>query len=163
MTTPTAPGLTPIQPDTRQGQLTLNGVSMCIGAWCVSNVMCLWEDADQRGTDRIIPGVAGVLSYPRRPTETTKSMSIVIAGAVDHTGTPFSDPFVGLETNFAYLTANVTQPVATGAGTVPGVLTMPSGATRSAAVHVGPLRIDQQGGPIIVAKFELQIPSGAFT
>lgn len=166
MTTATAPGCRPILVDERQGTLTLNGVAMCTAWWCVANVSQLWQDADQRGTDRVIPGVAGVLSYPRRATETTFTLDIVITGAILYTNTPVTNPalqFGCLGQNVDRLTSTVTVPINTGTGTIPGVLTMPDTTTRSAQVHVGPLRIQELGGPLLVAKFDLTIPAGRFT
>lgn len=160
MSIPTAPGLGPLIVDNRPGTLTLNGVNMTGPAWQVCDLYLLWQDADQRGTDRIIPGTPGVLSYPRRANETTYTLPLVVTGYCNQSGTPYSNPYEGLQTNVAYLQTNVTQPVITGAGTVAAVMTMPDATTRTAAVHVGPMRITDRLGPIWLFTIDVQIPSG---
>lgn len=130
-------GCTPLTPTTRYGTLTLNGVLMHRGAWNVVNVEDLWLRGPQtRGTDRIIPGVNGVVSYRRRPTATRVSLLTAISGAVNLSGVAAADSVAQLQANIDYLRLNVTDPPGVGDGTILASVVMPNGVTRTADVTV---------------------------
>lgn len=122
--------------NTAAGDLTIGGVALNGPAWKVLNLLELWQPADQRGNDRLVPGTAGVLAQQRRDTVTRRSLQMLIVGDVDRTGTPQADRFEGLQVNVEYLRANVVAPTGTGDGTRSAVLTMPDGTTRTEPVHV---------------------------
>lgn len=148
--------------NTAAGDLTIGGVAMMCPAWKVLNLLELWQPADQRGNDRLIPGTAGVLAQQRRDTVTRRSLQMLIVGDVDRTGTPVADRFEGLQANVDYLRANVAAPTGTTDGTRSAVLTMPDGTTRTEPVHVvgfdfGNFRED---GGWVRAVLQLSIPSG---
>lgn len=144
------------------GDLTIGGIAMNCPAWKVLNLHELWQPADQRGTDRLIPGSNGVLPLRRRDTVTQRSLQMIISGTHLQNGNEASTPLVGLQVNIEYLRDNVVAPTGTGDGTRTAVLTMPSGATRTEPVHVtglefGELRPD---GHWLRAVLTLSIPSG---
>lgn len=122
--------------NTAAGDLTIGGVAMNGPAWKVLNLLELWQPADQRGSDRLVPGTAGVLAQQRRDTVTRRSLQMLIVGDVDRTGTPQADRFEGLQVNVEYLRANVAAPTGATDGTRSAVLTMPDGTTRTEPVHV---------------------------
>jgi len=122
--------------NTAAGDLTIGGVAMNGPAWKVLNLLELWQPADQRGSDRLIPGTAGVLAQQRRDTVTRRSLQLLIVGDVDRTGTPVADRFEGLQANVDYLRANVAAPTGATDGTRSAVLTMPDGTSRTEPVHV---------------------------
>jgi hypothetical protein len=144
------------------GDLTIGGVAMNGPAWKVLNLHELWQPADQRGTDRIIPGADGAIALRRRNTATVRSLQMLISGTHLQNGTEASTPLIGLQVNVEYLRDNVVAPTGTGDGTRSAVLTMPSTATRTENVHVtgfefGEVRPD---GHWLRAVLTLSIPSG---
>lgn len=118
------------------GVLSISGVSLNRPAWSIMNLERLWQQVEVRGEDRLIPGVNGVIAYRRRVTTRTVDLDFAITGDVDQAGNPVADGLVGLETNLDYLYANAFEPLTTADGTRPATLTKPSGATRTANVHV---------------------------
>ena len=148
--------------NTAAGDLTINGVPMMCPAWKVLNLLELWQPADQRGNDRLIPGSAGVLAQQRRDTVTRRSLQLLIVGDVNRNGTAQTDKFEGLQANVDDLRINVAAPTAIGDGTVSAVLTMPDGTTRTEPVHVvgfefGNFRADAAW---LRAVLTISIPSG---
>lgn len=144
------------------GALEINGVSMHTDAWTVIDLTVLWMGADIRGTDRILPTTPGVIPYRRRMTVTRHSLPMVIVGYVDQTGTPYSDPWEGLETNIDFLRAWVVDPTNVGDGTLPASLTMPSGSTRTADIHVLGLNLGTVSRARVRATLDISIPEGVF-
>jgi hypothetical protein len=131
-------------------------------AWKVLNLYELWQPANVRGSDRIIPGSAGVVAYPRRATVTVRSLQMLISGTHDRTGAAVADKFEALQANVDYLLTNVVVPTGATDGTRSAVLTMPDGTTRTEPVHVlglelGDLSLD---GAWTKAVLELSIPTG---
>lgn len=148
--------------NTAAGNLTIGGVAMNTPAWTVLNLSVLWSPADQRGSDRLIPGAAGVVAYPRRATVTRHSLQMLISGTHDRTGSAAANAFTGLQVNIDYLLANVVNPTGVGDGTRSAVLTMPDGTTRTEPVHVVGLEVSDVVGNATWARavLELSIPSG---
>lgn len=144
------------------GDLTISSIAMNGPAWKVLNLHELWQPADQRGDDRLIPGASGVLPLRRRDTVTRRSLQMLVSGTHDRTGAAVADKYEGLQANVDYLIANVVAPTGTGNGTRSAVLTMPDGTTRTEPVHVlglefGDLSLD---GAWLRAVLTLSIPSG---
>lgn len=144
------------------GSLVINSVSMTTPAWYIVDLRDLWLGPAVRGSDRIIPGVNGVIPYMRRPTVTTVSLPMIVSGRKNSSGTDYGNYYIGLETNIAYLRANVVDPTTTTNGTRAATLTMPSGATRTANIHV----LSMTPGEVVryMQKFtlDISIPTGAF-
>lgn len=132
----------PLVPRTNYGALSLNGVLMHRGAWNVVNVEELWIGGQTtRGGDRILPGFGGVLSYPRIQTATSRTLLLLVSGAVDLSGAVSSDAVSQLAANLDYLKVNVTNPqAAVDAGSLDGTITadiaMPDASTRSGVVTI---------------------------
>ena len=148
--------------NTAAGDLTIGGVAMNGPAWKVLNLYELWQPANVRGSDRIIPGSTGVVAYPRRATVTVRSLQMLISGTHDRTGASVADKYEGLQANVDYLLSNVVVPTGATDGTRSAVLTMPDGTTRTEPVHVlglelGDLSLD---GAWTKAVLELSIPTG---
>ena len=148
--------------NTAAGDLTIGGVAMNCPAWVVLNLQELWNPANVRGSDRIIPGTSGVMPYQRRATVTTRSLQMLISGTHDRTGAAAATVLRGLQVNVDYLIANVVVPTGATDGTRSAVLTMPDATTRTEPVHVlglelGDLSLD---GAWTKAVLELSIPTG---
>lgn len=155
---------------TVDGNLTLNGIPMKTRAWTCPDLTPLWLPAAVRGQDRILPGASGVIPHRRRRTVTQYALDFRIAGISDMggvitTGTGNGPAeFAQLEYNLAYLRTNVIDPRISPNldGTVPGVLTMPSGATRNADVHVLGFTVNTRVSHILQGVLDISIPSGGF-
>lgn len=148
--------------NTAAGDLTIGGVAMFNQAWKVLNLIELWMPADQRGSDRLIPGSAGVLAQQRRNTVTRRTLQMLISGEITYAGSTSGDAYERLQINIDYLLANVVAPTGTGDGTRSAVLTMPDGTTRTEPVHVtgldlGDYRPDAGWARAVLA---LSIPTG---
>jgi hypothetical protein len=144
------------------GNLTIDGVAMMCPAWIVLNLHELWQPANQRGDDRLIPGANGVLALKRRPTVTQRSLNMLISGSVDRTGSANANKLIGLQTNLDYLRANVVDPTGVTDGTRSAVLTMPDGSTRTEPVHVTGLDFGdvREDGDWLRAVLTISIPTG---
>ncbi len=160
-TWPTPPGKG-LFVDLRMGSLSIGGVDMMTPAWVMLDLFPLWTGADVRGGDREIPGTSGFKPFRRRQTATKFALPMIITGYVDQFDVPFTNPWVGLESNLDYLRTNVVDPPNSNPGTKPSVLTMPSGATRSANIHVERLVEGVQGGPSRQCVLNISIPAGLY-
>lgn len=155
----------------REGTLTIGGILMNRAAFAIvgdergkGGLVPLWADFDVRGQDRLVPSASGVVPYPRRLTVTRHDLRLLIAGDVDQAGTPVADAIAGLEANLEYVRTNVVAPVVSSTGTRSATLTMPSGATRTANIHV--LRLQTESyllsdcEALHVGTLQISIPAG---
>lgn len=152
-------------PSTTYGALTIGGISMHTYGWNILELRDLWIVTAVRGADRLIPGVAGLRPKPRRRTATPHSLPMTITGLSDSVGNVITDPQAQrnqLETHIAYLMDNVVAPTGTATGTRDAVLTMPSGATRTAAIHVLSITPGTYNPIGLRATLDISIPAGRF-
>lgn len=155
---------------TVEGNLTLNGVPMKTRAWTCPDLTPLWMPPAVRGSDRLIPGLAGVIPFRRRKTVTQYALDFRISGISDANGEIVAgsgngpEEFEMLELNLDYLRQNVIDPriIPNVDGTVPGVLTMPSGDTRNANVHVLGFTVNARVSHVLQGVLDISIPSGGF-
>lgn len=147
------------------GDLTIGGVAMNCPGWRVQNLYVLWQPADQRGDDRIVPGAVGVVAYQRRATVTKHTLEILITGTAGRTGTAATDYFETLQANIDYLHSNVVIPTGTSDGTRTAILTMPDATTRTEPVHVEQMSLGEPSpdGRFVRATLDISIPSGKIT
>lgn len=156
---------------TVDGNLTLNGVPMKTRAWTCPDLTPLWLTPAKRGQDRILPGAAGVIANPRRHTVTQYSLDFRVCGIANQFGVPTTgsgngiDEFAQLEYNLDYLRQYVFDArfSPNPDGTVPGVLTMPSGEIRTADVHVLGFSVNARVSHVLQGVLDISIPSGGFT
>lgn len=155
---------------TVEGNLTLNGVPMKTRAWTCPDLTPLWMPTAVRGSDRLIPGAAGVIPFRRRRTVTQYALDFRISGMSDMDGTitPGTgngpEEFEQLEYNLDYLRQTVIDPriVPNADGTIPGVLTMPSGDIRTANVHVLGYTVNTRVAHVLQGVLDISIPAGGF-
>lgn len=141
--------------------LSIDNIPLAVeGAWEWPDLSPLWEGADKRGRDRLVPGAAGVVPYPRRATVSRRAIEGYIYGFRDLNGVAFADVRVGLEANVSYLQEELEADPGTADGTRTAVLHLPSG-TKSGPVHVEKLRLSAFGPTSARAVLELSIPGGA--
>lgn len=160
---------------TIEGNLTLNGVPMKTRAWTCPDLTPLWLPSAVRGQDRQLPGVVGVRAYPRRRAVTQYALDFRIAGIANQDGISPSgnlnndangpNEFIQLESNLDYLRLNVFDPrtVPNANGTIPGVLTMPSGEVRTADVHILGFTVNARVAHVLQGVLDISIPRGGFT
>lgn len=156
---------------TVEGNLTLNGIPMKTRAWTCPDLTPLWLPAAVRGQDRILPGATGVIAHRRRKTVTQYALDFRIAGISNEDGEAPDggsgngpEEFEQLEYNLTYLRTYVIDPRTSPNldGTVPGVLTMPSGAERTANVHVLGFTVNARVAHVLQGVLDISIPSGGF-
>jgi hypothetical protein len=146
------------------GNLTIGGVAMMCPAWKVENLPELWLPAEQRGVDKIRPGVAGRKAIRRRADVTRRSLRVLVVGDVDRTGAASSSLLAGLYVNIAYLRDNVIAPTGATDGTRSAVLTVPGGTNITEDVHVTGMDLSdlREDGGWARMVIDLSIPSGRF-
>lgn len=143
--------------------LSIGTVNFATPAFDVQNIETLLDGPDVRGSDRIIPGTAGVRPYKRRATVSTRLLHLQIYGNKDRTGAATSGPLQGLIDNVSLL-REISDPVSTGAGTQTATLHLPAGGTLTASVHVGSnLQLTAVSHSLIRGILTLEIIGGSFT
>ena len=145
------------------GTLDIDGVAMSnpFGAWHTPDLGALWSTPEQRGKNRLIPGVQGVKAYKRRNTETIYMLPFLAVGAVDRLGNLAVEGEQGevLEQNITFLMLNVGLPTNVGDGTRVVTWTLPSGTTVVADAHVRLVGAPTTGA-IYRGTLELSVPHG---
>lgn len=156
-------GETALNYTSNSGYLTINSVSMHCPAWTMGDIVELWTPAaSARGENLVIPGAQGTIARRKRFHEARYSLPLAVAGSHDRLGSPYANPYIGLETNLKYLYDHIVT-VGTVALTYAATLVMPSGTTRNAQVQVEGIYYDEHVKDLIVgATLELVIPSGGF-
>lgn len=144
---------------TEDEYLEINSVPLATPAWLLLDIDQMWNPADVRGTDLIIPGAVGVVALPRRKTVSNRSLTLVIFGDFTWEGTPVANVRVGLQNNLAHLKTNIVDP-ASGDGTRTAVLHLPSGATKTGPVHVEHFSVVGQTRSGLGATLDLSLPLG---
>lgn len=163
----------PLQNYEAEGNLTIDAIDMNRPAFAVigdengaNGLVQFWADFDVRGEDRLLPGATGVIAYPRRITAKRFDLRLLVVGDVDNAGTPVADSRIGLQNNIEYIRSNVLAPVVSSTGTRAATLTLPSGATRTASVHVLGVVTQSYGlaecGSIWIGTLQISIPAGRF-
>ena len=128
---------------------------------CVCQNLYVLHSTAHRGVDRILPGSAGVVAYPRRLHAIVHQLELVFFGDLDSDGVATASPQEGLRDNIAEVAA-IAAPVTTGDGTRSVTWTRADGSTASADCHVGPLTVGGGSSAWARAMLELQVPSGQF-
>lgn len=150
------------------GTLTVNSVLLNGPAWCAYDLTTLLDEADLRGSDRLIPSLAGVVANKRRRTVTRKDFPVAITGLYNRLGVRQTDRAMGLIANIEYLKDNLGFASTGTGGTVTASWLRSDGTTRSASVHVLSLKHallpanKKRGIYVSNAVLSLSIPAGRF-
>lgn len=141
------------------GTVAVDSVPLLTKAWALQpdSVKSLWTLGDVRGDDVNIPGYPGSFANPRRATATVVTLNMVFLGCRDYAGDGYSNSSVGLEANVTYF---YNQVVAQPANTRTVVLTMPSGATRTAQAHLFNLTAGAEVGGLTRYSLTMSVPAG---
>lgn len=156
-----------------EGSLVIGSISMNRPAWGVfgdddgdGTLWSLLTNVEQRGEDRILPTVPGVIAYRRRNTVTAHELGLTVVGDVDETGAANADHTLGLFDNLDYIMSNVVAPVASATGTRAATWTPPGSSSLSANIHVLGLRMERQAlglNAIWEGRLLISIPGGTFS
>jgi hypothetical protein len=144
----------------RAEYLTIGSVIIGTKACHATNLQVLYSER-QRGSDRLIPNLAGVRPYSRQVADVTHVLELVINGRYTSDGVLNANPMTGIRANIAEL-KGIAAPVTTGDGTRSVTWTF-QGGSATADCHVGPLSIGRHFGPLVFATLDLHVPAGAFT
>lgn len=145
----------------RAGAVTIDGVLMHRDAFAIVDPTDLWLPADQRGGNLTIPGRPGTIPLPRRATESTRSLPMLIDGRIDPAGDAYTDELAGLAATLDWLEENVTGPTYTGDGTRTLTLTDPdAGPDREGQVQVGAVTVGRKWRGLWLATLDIIIPAG---
>lgn len=140
----------------------ISGVHLrIVGAWIVTDYTPLLAEANQRGNNRLIPHVDGLVAYRKRRDETRIVVPIEVFGVCDVDGLPYADPVSGLEQNILYLNEMVVAPTGTGDGTRVAVLTLPD-VTLTADVQVVDMSLGYVSPSWRKGSLEMIVPAGKF-
>lgn len=124
--------------ETCMGSVAIDGVDMHRLAWEIFDLTSLFGEPEQRGENRMIPGVAGRIPYAPRADETRLSLPYVVTGHWTP-GDDWVDPtniYQQLQANVAFLLGGVLEPTGSGDGTRDFAWTTPSGAVITAEVQI---------------------------
>ena len=143
--------------------LMINDVPLSTPGWEQTNFYTLYSSANVRGENRIMPGAVGIRALRRRPTETTRTVELVIFGDRSWDGSINADPIAGLLANINHLQANVVDPLATADSTRTAQLVHPDG-NKAATVQVLGFEIasDSYGPAVVSASMDIAIIGGWF-
>lgn len=146
--------------------VTINSQSLSIAGFCgTRNIVGLEAPAPMRGPDDVeFDGVDGATFIPKVLGPLVTACSFLVKGDNDASGTPHSDPHVGLRDNVETITAAIMSPTALVTCTV----TYGDASTRSGQIYVprvipSALTDDDGtgGGRILVV--EIICPAGALS
>lgn len=144
------------------GDLTIDAFALNCEAWHVENLYEWWLPAEQRGSDKIRPGVDGSFAVRRRRAATRRQVQMFISGGCDATGTPHPNYMEGMAANLYAITTAIVDPTGTGDGTRVAVLTLPDGWTRTGDVHVLGMQVSEmrRDAKHCYAVIDVSIPGG---
>jgi len=147
--------------------LAINSIPLATYGWelSVGETWPLLDMPQIRGSNRLIPGAAGMKPYLRRADETRYVFpNFWVYGSVDEDNTPYSDPFEGLLTNIEYLRENVALPKSTGDGTYAVVWTRPGALDNlQSTCHVTAFEQKLITASTALFTLEISVPSGTWT
>lgn len=132
-------------------------------AYFLTDISPLLSSAKARGSDRKIPGVHGVLPYPRRRTVTEYSLDLFVDGAFNDNGGETVDPRQSVYDHMDLLNDELVQPPSAANGTRLGTIVEPAGTTRRASVHVVEITVNSYAGPSALnCSLVISLPYGRF-
>lgn len=145
--------------------LTIDGQSFDIeGAWEHDTSLGLLLGAVQsRGSNRLVPGSAGVIANPIRPTEVVVDMRLQVYGDRDETGAAHADEYAGLTDNLVYLRDFVTARMDGVDTTQTAVFEAPGGRQFTTGVQILNWQVVRHAITVAYVSYDLRIPSGVWT
>ena len=121
---------TPLIPDIRYGELSVDGNSLHKPWWNITDLSELFSSGSSRGSNPLVETLAGRPAAPILEDQIECSFPLVFSGALDPNGDPYTNPFEGLHRNRHLLHAAIIEPFSTGtAATLDATLSLPGLAT----------------------------------
>lgn len=113
---------------------TINSVALSIaGAWEVADLTPLLQEGSGRGSNVVVPGVAGVIHRQSTLASILVSLPMFIYGDNDQASSAHPDTRTGLKDNVAYLNTNLLD---SNVGDVTCTVTFPDASTITGSVAV---------------------------
>ncbi len=133
-------------------------------AWRITNMEVLYDGPDVRYGNEVVAGVAGTSALPIIAGESHRVLEIVVLGAADQYGTPYTSAKMGVRLNLLWLADHLKPGTWPNDVTRAATLHLPDGmTTRTAAVQiVSPLKPGRIGSSNARATLDILIPAGAF-
>jgi hypothetical protein len=148
---------------TRTWYLEINSVPLATPAWEIPDLSALLDSGNLRGSDRLLPGAAGVRPLRRRRTVWVLTFPLDVMGDVDEDGAPITDANEGVNEHMAYLNANLGFADPTGDGTVPAVFRRGDLPAWTADVHFLGFKGSRKLGEFLVrTTFDISVPAGVW-
>lgn len=146
--------------------VTINSQSLSIAGFCgTRDIVGLEAPAPMRDVDDFeSDGVDGAIFIPKPMGSLRTACSFLVKGANDASGTPHSDPHVGLRNNIETITAAIMSPSALVTCTV----TYGDASTRSGQIYVprvvpSALTDDDSTGAARILVVEIVCPAGGLS
>lgn len=145
--------------------LTIDGQSFDIdGAWeHDKSIGRLLGALRSRGHSRLVPGSAGVLANPIRPTEVIVDLVLEVYGEKNNLGAAHADVFAGVTDNLIFLRDFVKARMDGTTKTVPAVFEAPGGRRFTTGVQILNWDIARHESTVAFVTYDLRIPSGVWT
>lgn len=140
----------------------INGVPLDTTGWRTNNLAPLWDAAQQRGDDRLVPYLDGLTPERRRVDVMRVPIPVTVFGDYNWNNTAYSNKRIGLQTNMDHLRANLLLPSTSDDDpTLDLILHMPDGSTRGGGCFVLPSVNPQSLGPgVLQITLDVLLPSG---
>lgn len=138
--------------------LELGGIDLGNYAYFTESLTPLYT-VDRRGSNRLLPNVAGTRAYAKVAHEVAVSLSVRVRGQFNVDGTATADHYVGLDTHLRALETALLDDTDT---TLAAVWHRPV-ANREADVQVASFGLTDRRGFEAVCQLDLVIPGGRWT
>lgn len=141
--------------------LEINSYPFATPAARITDLTPLFNMADRRGGDLVIPGASGARPYARLVSATQYVLPGVVWGDRDRTGAATAGARSGLMSNLDAIHSALAIP-ATVAGTLTATWHRASGGNKTAAVHVEGFEVTRWGPRAARFRLTITVPAGRF-
>ena len=135
----------PLDCSTSYGELTIDGWSLHTGAWCVPDLSPIYESPEFRGDNVLVETEHGRVARPIVTDETDYALRMMFSGAVDRSGTGWTNHAGGVLANRRAFVDHYIAPIRNGTAALPATLVVPDPDTVDGTLtfefDVQPLRL----------------------
>lgn len=146
---------------TRSTYLEIASTPMATPAWRILDLSRLYGIA-KRGADLVMPNAEGARPYERVVTSRVIGLPLLVEGRKNREGTPYSDPWAGLDDNIDALITAIVEPPGSTEGTRAAVWHRASGDVET-DIHIEGLEPVSWGRASVRFSLDISIPSGRWT
>ena len=144
-------------------RLEIDDVPLSTPAWEHLDIQALYSGPAMRGENRVMPGAYGRRALPKRPDETTRTLTIAVFGFQRWDGTANPDPVAGLWENINHLHAFIIDPPATADSTRLAKIVRIDQPDLFARIQVLGFEVDETYSPAAIsASMDIAVISGGF-